>query len=176
MRAKVVLPDRTFLRRMITLASSRPHLEDWIRLNHEFRSVLTWWHTFLDKWHGTSLLRTHIFNPPSHHVFSDASGSQGCGALWNQEWFQAEWPLDWSLTNIASKELVPIVVATAVWGPRWKGSHIQFHTDNMAVTQVIQSKTSHDEGIMHLFRCLHFFSVVNDIKISAVHIPGRCPI
>ena len=43
--SKVVKPGRPFIRRLIDLASSRPHPESWIRLNTDFRSDIQWWVT-----------------------------------------------------------------------------------------------------------------------------------
>ena len=45
---KVVRHGRTFLRRLIDLAHSRPCLNHWIRINAEFKSDLLWWHHFLE--------------------------------------------------------------------------------------------------------------------------------
>ena len=37
----------------------------------------------------------------NHHMFSDASGSFGCGAWWNGRWFQLNWPENCKLGSIA---------------------------------------------------------------------------
>ena len=37
----------------------------------------------------------------------------------NIGWFQAQWP-PWEQVDIATKELVPVAVAAALWGSRWK--------------------------------------------------------
>lgn len=51
-------------------------------------------------------------------VFWDASGSFGCGAFVSSlGWFQLQWPVDWHVFNITDKGLVPIVLASALWGP-----------------------------------------------------------
>ena len=166
---KVVQPGRTFLRQMIDLAHSRSSLHHWIRLNADFQSDLMWWHCFLERWNGTS---SHEARPPSSEIFSDASGSWGCGALWESYWFQAPWAADWLDINIATKELVPVVIAVGIWGPRWSISQILIHTDNMAVVKIIKARTSHDKLIMHLLRCLHFLCAMYSIHMLALHIPG----
>ena len=52
---------------------------------------------------------------PSCHVFSDATGNWGCGAiLKGTGWLQVPWPDSWKAIDIAAKELVPVVLA-AVW-------------------------------------------------------------
>ena len=116
-------------------------------------------------WNGRSLLPEPL---PSVHVLSDASGALGCGACCNQHhWFQVQWPEEWRQVPIATKELVPILFAAAVWGA---GKHVRFHCDNMAV---LSKNAAKDEKLAHLLRCLSFFASVRGFMVSAAHIPGR---
>lgn len=112
----VVRPGRSFLRRMISLSTRAKKLHHKIRLNVGFRSDLCWWATFLTHWNGVGMVQ----DPGGHEeviVTSDASGSWGCGAFVSSgEWFQFQWPEPWSAVNITSKELLPIVMGTALWG------------------------------------------------------------
>ena len=76
---------------------------------------------------------------PSIHVFSDAWGSYGCGAFSpDGMWFNTRWPSNWATVDIAIKELVPLVLAAALWATRWRGHQVVFHVDNMAVVAVVQ--------------------------------------
>ena len=54
--------------------------------------------------------------------------------MWGSEWFQVGWgqSQEWAETSIAAKELLPIVVAMAVWGLVWTGSTVVCHCDNQA--------------------------------------------
>ena len=52
----VIKPGRTFLRRMIDTSKRQVHLDAPLRLNTEFRSDITWWALFLDRWNGVSLV------------------------------------------------------------------------------------------------------------------------
>ena len=49
----VVLPGRTFLRRMINLLSAFRSRDHPVRLNVEFRLDLLWWIEFIEEWNGT---------------------------------------------------------------------------------------------------------------------------
>ena len=80
----------------------------------EIRSDLLWWHRFLDKWNGVGILPTP--NMEVIHLGSDASGSWGCAAIWNNRWLQWQWNNRAQEWQIARKELLPIVLATLVWG------------------------------------------------------------
>ena len=172
---KVVQPGRSFLRRMISLltATSRSHSSKpfhHIRLNREFRADLIWWRTFVEPWNGVGLM--HRVGDPDHVFSSDASGLWGCGAWHESLWFQFEWDSisqDW---DISAKELFPILVAVAVWGPLWGGSTVLCHCDNQAVVSVIRSRSCRDKKLMHLLRCLFFFEAYFGIRLQASHVAG----
>ena len=141
-----------------------------IRLNWSVRADLQWWHCFLQSWNGSS-----FFPPPtpSTNIYSDASGSFGCGAIdFAIGWFQLQWPDRWLEVNIATQELLPVVVAAAMWGDSWWGCHVCFHSDNMAVVAVINKHSSKDASMVNLLRCLFFYSAFYKFHYSAVHIAG----
>ena len=85
----------------------------------------------------------------------------------------SKWPASWNSTHIAAKELVPIVIAAALWGPHWHGRCIGFRTDNMAVVEVLHSRTASDPLLMHLLRCLVFYAAVHHFDFVGEHIPGK---
>lgn len=152
-----------------------------IRLNLSFRSDL-WWGTFMDSWNGVSMMGTPDRGRRSIHIWTDASGHFGCGALdpVTQSWIQLQWPQayarDWVKLkdeSIALKELLPIVLACAIWGVRWKGSAVTVHCDNLGVVQLVNSGYSRVPQIMHLLRCLFFTRAYFELELWAVHIPGK---
>ena len=169
--ATVIQPGRIFLRHLFSLLSlaNKPH--HFIRLNLAARADLQWWTCFLQRWNGTSLFSRQT---PSIHVYSDASGTFGCWAFDSQQgWFQLRWPPSWNSTEITAKELVPIVVAAALWGNTWSGQHVCFHVDNMAVVYTLLNRAARDLLLTHLLRCLSFYSAYYRFDYSAVHIPGK---
>ena len=107
--ATVITQGRTFLRQLFHLLSLDRAPHHFIRLNAGAKADLLWWKTFLQDWNGTSFFPASV---PSIDVISDASGAFGCGAFSpSHGWFQLQWPPSWHSTNIAAKELVPIVIA-----------------------------------------------------------------
>ncbi len=168
--ATVVRPGRTFVRRMIDLAACFRWIDHPIRLNPPFRSDLQWWAEFLPRWNGVG-----FFQPPEHSktLVSDASGSWGCGAFCLPHWLQLEWPSSWLAHHIAAKELVPILLAVAVWGHEWVGQRVLCRCDNAAVVAVINSGTAKDPLLMHLLRCLFFYAAHYKFTLSARHLPGK---
>ena len=171
--ATVIVQGRTFLRHLFPLLTvNRPkHLP--IRLNNGAKADLLWWQTFLQEWNGRSFFPAIS---KAGEVISDASGTFGCGAFTVHHgyhgWFQLVWPPSWQATHITAKELVPIVIAAALWGPMWQQKCVRFRSDNMAVVQVLRSRTSKDSLIMHLLRCLAFYAAFFQFSIVTDHIPG----
>jgi hypothetical protein len=85
-------------------------------------------------------------------VVSDASGLWGCGAYYAQEWFQLEWASSTLAgASIAVQELIPLVVAVALWGSDWRGEVVSCKTDNAAVVAVIATRTSWDKQLLRCF-------------------------
>ena len=169
--ATVIRPGRIFLRTLFALLSWVSCPTHFIRLNAEVRADLIWWRYLIHHWNG------HAFFPlptPSCHIYSDASGSFGCGAFLDISgaWFQWQWPAAWSSVAIAQKELLPIVLAAYLWGPSWGGQHVCFHSDNEAVVTVIRKRSAQDNLLNNLLRCLFFYAGVFNFHFSAVHIAG----
>ena len=154
---KVVKPGRSFLRRMLDLlhrssvgTTPRPHHH--IRLNREFRSDLQWWRSFVTEWNGISIWKDE--QRPISEVTSDASGHWGFGAWSGSEWLQLQWPASAMDLPIAVKELIPVVVAAALWGHQWRNGVVRCHCDNEAVVAVMATRSSKHPHLMHLLRCL----------------------
>ena len=108
------------------------------RLNKGFRSDLWLWHIFLQHWNGASFLQ--LTGRVCHEVLiqTDASGSWGRRAYLNGLWFQWEWPSSWSDVDITIKELVPVLLACAVWGRFLRRKVVLFQCDNAAVVGALK--------------------------------------
>ena len=173
--ACTVIPSgRSFLRRMFTLLHTVRGPNRFIRLNADFRSDLAWWIAFTRNWNGISFLQLSGIAEPTAVFFTDASGSWGCGAVWDTKWLQGQWPSQWEHTSIMVKELVPTVCAAAVWGPKWAGQHVLCYCDNMSVVASLTKGLSREpSGIfMHLLRTFTFFSTSFGSILQARHVAG----
>ena len=150
--ATVIHPGRIFLRQLFCLLAGVHQPHHFVCLSSAIHADLQWWSHFLQVWNGTS-----FFPPPtpSSHVYSDASGSYGCGAfVASCGWFKVQWPASWSDMAIAQKELVPVVMAPAVWGHQWQGCHVCFYSDNMAVVSVLVNRAANETPAPHpVFLC-----------------------
>lgn len=169
---KVVRPGRTFLRRMFELLKGGARKQPWIRLNSSFRSDLLWWHLFLESWNGVAMLENIPTQSVDIHLYTDASGSFGCGAYWGNHWFQLQWPEGLEEWSIARKELLPIVIASMVWGQQWQRHRVRVHCDNEAVVEVMRAGYSKEPYLMHLLRCIFFVTAAYEITMWPTHVPG----
>ncbi len=70
------------------------------------------------------------------------------------------------------EEMIPVVVAAALWGKTWAGQHICFHSDNMAVVSVFTKRSAKDEHLRSLLGCLFFYASYYKFHYSVLHIPG----
>ena len=172
---KVVRSGRSFLRRMINLLHAMhhpPQSDTPIHLNKGFRSDLAWWRAFVQEWNGISFLPPPV-HLPQIHLYSDASGSWGCGAVCNGSWFQLPWDDSSHSLSIAEKELIPIILAVTVWGAGWKDHQIVCHCDNQAIVSCLQSQSSRHPSIMHLLRCLVFVEAHHHCHPQPIYIDTK---
>ena len=167
---KVIKPGRSFLRRAIALLSVAKRRHHHIRLNADFRSDMMWWKVFASHWNATAVIIQK--GPPDVAITSDASGIWGCGAWCQQRWFQLQWVEFIQKKHIAVKELLPIVIASLIWGPQLAGKRVSSNCDNSAVVSVLNSRTSKDKDMMQLLRCLFFVEAYFQFHLEAHHIPG----
>ncbi len=168
----VVKPGRSFLRQMIILNKSRRDPSVPLRLNKHFRSDLAWWSLFLQKWNGITLMSALGLERPSFSITSDASGAWGCGAFYQNHWFQLQWNTEASCRSIAFLELLPILIAGLLWGRDWAGCYVRCWCDNQAVVSILHSRYSRDDELMHLLRCLFFVEAHMGFYFIAEHVPG----
>ena len=133
--ATVIPQGRTFPCQLFSLLSLNRLHHHRIRLNAGTRADLMWWEPFLQSWNGKSFFP---IESPSLEIVSDASGSFGCGAFSIPHgWIQLQWPIHWREIGITANELVPIVIAAAVWGQHWTRRCVSFRSDNMAVIHIL---------------------------------------
>ena len=178
--AKVVRPGKTFLRNLYQKLAETEQPYHHIRFNIPVKSDLMWWAMFIQSWNGVSMLREYSSQQSDFEAWTDASGSFGCGAIWGKRWLQASWSDVYKgdlkveeEDGITLKELLPIILACAIWGPHWRQSSALIHCDNEGTVAVVNSGYSRVEKIMHLLRCLFFIRARFGIEIKAVHVPGK---
>lgn len=170
----VVLPGRTFLRRLIDLTRGVTKPFYHISLNKESRLDLEAWFQFITHFNGKNMFLDQIWQTSSKlNLFTDAAGSLGFGALFEKNWFYGSFPEKYEDQSIAFKELFPIVIAVSVWGQLLSNKCVLFHSDNQAVVHIINKQSSKDKDIMKLVRKLVINCMKHNILMKAEHIPGH---
>lgn len=94
------------------------------------------------------------------------------GPFFQGKWLQLQWPTQWSTVHIMSKELLPIVLSCAVWGPLLARHKVLFQCDNSSVIAALHKGSAKDTTVMHLLRCLWFFVAHYNIVLMSEHIAG----
>ena len=133
-----------------------------IRLNRAFRANLAWWRMIAANWNGTG---PQDGITPSTTLFTDASGSWGCGAFWNQRWLQFHWSRSAAPLPISVKEMLPIIMAAATW----RDQCVACYCDNQAVVATLASRSSKEERLAHLLRCLFYFEALYQFELRGFH-------
>lgn len=91
----VVVPGRTFLRRLINLTCGLSKPKFYIRLNKDLRADLETWAMFIDHFNGKSVFLDKVWVSSDHlSLYTDASGSMGFSAVLGSDWFANEWPIE----------------------------------------------------------------------------------
>ena len=155
------------------IRQSRPFLCDLfshITLFGSPRLIFFGGSTSWKRWNGRSFFPQGV---PLVHVYTDASGSFGCGGFQQTgHWFKLAWPCDLH-RSIAALELVPVVVTAMLCGDNWQGKLVCFHSDNKAVVSILNKGHAQDVALTHLMRCLAFLAAFHGFHFSSIHVPGR---
>ena len=106
---------------------------------------------------------------------SFASEASGSCAYWAHTWFQLAWSDATALQgkNIATQELLLIVLAAAVWGRRSTGLHVQCLCNNEAVVAVVNSRSCKDGYMLYCLRSLFFFEAEFQFSLVTTRILGN---
>ena len=122
-------------------------------------------------WDGLSLLRS-MSAKADFCIQTDASGSWGCGAYLHGRWFQFPWNETWQHAGIMVKELLPIIISIAIWGPSLSGHKVLYQCDNSSMVAAIHKGSARDTIVMHLLRSLWFFTAHYDVDLVCEYIVG----
>ena len=102
----------------------------------------------------------------------DASGSWGCGAYLHGRWFLLPWDETWQHATIMAKELLPIVISTAIWGPSLSGHTVLYQWGNSSVVAAIRRGSARYTIVMHLLHNPWLFTAHYDVDLVCEHIAG----
>lgn len=169
---RVVVPGRTWLRRLIDLTKGLTQPFHHVRLTADAKADLEVWSIFIHHFNNSTMfLSNHWDTNAQLQLFTDAS-NLGFGALLESQWFYGEWDIAMQTHHINIKELFPITVALELWGKRLENKSVLFFSDNETVVAIINKQTSPNPHMMALLRRLVTVSLCFNIRFRAKHIPG----
>lgn len=168
--SQVVLPGRAFMSRISSRLGSDRH---WIHIDEDTKEDLQCWSEFIQSKMFKPFRMLDVTACPTIHIFTDASGSLGFGALSGEKWFYGAWGNSWwSQQNIMLLELYPIWLAIQLWRKSLRDACVMIHTDNQAVIPVLLKRSSRLRPVNRMLRDISLVSMQFNILINAVHIPG----
>ena len=133
------------------------------------RSDIAWWAQFLESWNGVAMISAGRKRSGCHCDIRCIRELRVWGILGQV----LVWSGEMCREPIMVKELVPVVVAAAVWGKQWRELVVCCRSDNQAAVAAVNSRTCHNASMMHMLRCLFFFKAHFEFKLVASYIPGK---
>ncbi|CAC5421755.1 unnamed protein product [Mytilus coruscus] len=180
--SRAVPSSRAFLRRFYNAIASfrvkKPFFS--VRITSEIREDVMVWLEFLKSFNGDSyIIGLNWTDNDILQLFTDSAGHAelGCGSYFNGKLVQFKWPDSWVglniLQDITFLELVPILLALCIWAPVLKNSKILFRTDNIALFDILNKRTSKSKRVMSIIRPFVLRTMHYNIQFKAKHIVVR---
>ena len=163
---KCIKYARFFLNRMLNLL--REIYNNRIMLNESFKRDLKWFNTFLPVYNGVTFFQ-YI---PTRNVYLDAC-TTGLGAIYEAQAYALSLPKHWQAANIASLEMINILVALKVWHLQWSGHRVLIHFDNQGVVSVLNTGKLRDTFLSKIARNIFMWLSACNIDLQVVHVPGK---
>ncbi|XP_021350843.1 uncharacterized protein LOC110448746 [Mizuhopecten yessoensis] len=176
---RIIIPGRSFVSYLLTLAHSVKELHFHVSMNRDCVSEIFMWRSFLQTWNGISFFHDdNLTDSADSELFTDASGTHGYGGYFQGKWFAEPWPntmpkLCDKDMSIAYMELFPIVVSALLWSKNLPRKRILFHCDNITTVAIITKGRSKSPMIMKLMRTLTLCAANENFVVHAKHIPGK---
>ena len=170
--AKVVLPGRTFMRRLLDVSCTVQQLSDRLVLDADAQLDIDWWRQFVSQWNGRSFFHDIKWSKsPDLELFTDASGI-GFGGFFCGHWFLGGWPEGLAQEPIMVRELYPIALSCVLWGKEWSNKKLLFHCDNQSVVSAWKKGTCRNKCAMALIRGMLAVAAKCNFVLYVQHIAG----
>lgn len=178
--ARVIVPGRPFLRRLINATRGLTKPYHHLRVTLDIKRDLDMWLTFFKGFNGVSVFHDRFWvSNADVQLFTDSAAGRGLGfgAVFDRHWMYGVWPENWHVVGITEDitvlEMFPILVSLVVWGEQLMNKKLLFHCDNQAVVHILNSMTSKSEKVMVLVRALTLVCLRHNMIVKAKHILGR---
>ncbi|XP_060592655.1 uncharacterized protein LOC132747322 [Ruditapes philippinarum] len=172
--AKALPSGRAFIRRFYDRMSKVKKSFHFVRVSKDMRDDAYTWLQFLEEFNGTRIFNeSEWFENGVLELYTDAAGNKnmGCGCYFNGSWSVFKWPQTWEeniFKDITYLELIPILLALHIWGRLLERKKIILRTDNAALVDILNKKSSRNKNVMVLIR-----SLKRNIQVKAKHVHGK---
>jgi len=163
-----------FISRILRLLRTLKFNHHHVNLNAEFCKDIRWWCHFLWSYNGVSMINTASWSSPEE-VFATDACLTGCGGLCVDQYFHSVFP-DFILSQhleINCLELLAIIVALKLWGPRWKGLGLTVRCDNEVAVTVLNTGRCRNPFLTLCLGEICYLSALFEFEVCAVHLPGE---
>lgn len=106
------------------------------------------------------------------NLFTDSSLS-GYGGTYGSNYICGKFPESWKAYSITVLETYPVLALITTLAKKLKNSYVIFNCDNQGVVSIINSQTSKNPLIMVMIRKMVLVLLLNNIRFTAKHIPGK---
>ena len=172
--SKCVRPSRAFMARIYNTLRDMPHTGQ-VTIPQECKEDLEWWHKFLPKYNGVSLIPQTHWSEIDSIIASDACIS-GCGAVnhLRQEFFHCEFRdmVNIEGLHINELELLTLMAAIKLWGATLKGQRFRIHCDNMVAVNVMNNTRSRNRFMQACMREIAYWAAIEQFEVRVEHIEG----
>ena len=167
--AKVVVPARAFLNRMLSYL--RLQQGPIIRLGEAFVRDLNWFTSLIHAYNQSPSFDM-IEQASEQHVFVDAS-LLGLGGYWGKMAYFDRIPDSIKRgRGIVHFEMFNVYVAIRHWGKKLQGCRVCVNSDNMAVVQIVNSYRTNDPFLGMCIRNILWVAARYNLHIGTVHVLG----
>ena len=140
-----------------------------VTVSVDMKKDLSWFIQFLVRFNGKVMFPAMRQNIDVH---VDASLT-GMGAIWDHNAYAISRhvlaTVGW---NISHLEMLNVMVALRVFAHAWKGKHVTFHIDNLAVVNSLKFNKMKDHILQTIVRTIWLLAAAHDVQLSYSHIPG----
>jgi len=175
--SKAVRSSRAFLRRFYDAMSGISRAHHRLRISSGIRQDLTMWLSFLLNFNGVTYIPPSAWSDSDAlQLFTDSAGSPelGAGCFFQGEWSFFQWPASWGkggiLRDITFLEMVPVVLASMLWGEKLRHRKVLLFIDNEALCCVINKQTAKSKRLMQLVRQFVLLAMEHGILFKARHV------
>ena len=169
----VIMPGRTFIRRVYDAMCGHHNSNALVKLGSGCRKDLEVWQNFLENFNGKTFFKMlPAFDKNPFQLYTDSSG-YGYGGILHPSFIQGVFPPSWLSFNIQILELYPILSLLEIFKAKLAGRLVMVNCDNAAIVHSLNKLSSKNKFVMSLIRKIVIILLLHNIRIKAVHIPGK---